>query len=140
MDIISYILGAVLLFVTIFYVGNIAKYIKNISSLRAKGETIIVEGEIIEKVEEEKKSATGGMVSLCYPKYEYEVNGKKSVVQGLIKKPNVSLGETSKIEYCERTGEAWVIEDIEPLKRKMTRTAIIILAIITVLVVTTILL
>ena len=52
------------------------KYLK----AEKKGELKIVEGIISEKTEEENKAFQGEMINVCFPKYEYEMNGEK--IQG----------------------------------------------------------
>lgn len=140
MTTLSYVLGGIVLLYTVVYGIKKLMPIMRYSRLEKLDEIITTDGNIFEKVAEENKAFQGAMVNLCLPKFEYEISGKKRYCQGTVRYRNASIGQSVKIGYCERTGEAWAIKDIPLMKKDLLIRVITMIAILMLLVITEVLL
>lgn len=140
MDAISYILGGFVLVYTIVYafkgVTPIVRYQKCVKNGKLK----TVTGVICEKVDAQNKAIRGAMVNLCLPKFEFEVGGEKRYYQSTVGYQNASIGQSAEIGYCERTGEAWVIQDIPAMKSQLAIRVALMVALVALLVITDVML
>lgn len=136
MTTLSYILGGIVFIYTVIYAIKKLIPILRYSKLEKSGEILIADGKIFEKVEEENKAFQGEMVNICFPKYEYEIGGKKLYCQSTIRYRNATIGQAAKIGYCERTGESWVIMDIPLMKKDLIVRVAIMIAILVLLAIT----
>lgn len=140
MTTLSLIMGGIVLAYTIAYAVKSISPIMRYQKCEKEGEIKIVDGSIFQKNAEANKAFRGEMINLCLPKFEYEVKGKKRYYQSTVRYQNASVGQSNKIGYCERTGEAWVITDIPLMKKELTMRMITMLAILLLLLATEVML
>lgn len=140
MTILAVILGSIVFAYTIAYGVKRFIPILQYSKKKRSAEIKFTTGKIVEKIEEENKAFQGEMINICYPKYEYELNGKTQYYQSTVHYRNAIIGYSTEIGYCERTGEAWVIKDIPVMKKNLIMKISILIVILIVLIASEVLL
>ena len=140
MSVLTFVFGGFVFAYAVAYAVNVIRYISRFSRCKAGEEMKEVQGYVCEKVGEENRALNGVMVNLCFPKYEYDVNGEKKYLQSTVKFRDVTVGQPVEIGYCERTGEAWAIQDVPLMKRNLIVREAIVLALLIALALTEILL
>lgn len=140
MTISSYILGGIVLVYTIIYAVKNSMILMHYKKCVEAGDFKIVEGRIVEKVDELNKAIQHQMVNMCFPRFDFEIEGKHKSCQSSVRYRDASIGQTAEIRYCERTGEAWVTQDIPVMKRNLIIRTVLMAAILTLLVLTDVLL
>jgi len=94
-----------------------------------------LDGQVVAKVNEEERRVGSRRVSIAYPQYAAEIDGKTRFAQGSVAYPEIRIGEKAEMYYSELTGELWAVRDI-PLMAAKLRLRIVgvaVLAVITVL-------
>ena len=140
MEAISYILGGFVLVYTIIYAVMGIKPIVRYQKCLKGGELKTVPGTICEKIDAENKAVFGAMVNLCLPKFVFEVDGEKRYYQSVVRYRNANVGQAVEIGYSERTGEAWVMQDIPAMKSQLAIRVALMMALLVLLVLTDVML
>ena len=137
MGLFSLILGGAVLIYTVIYAITA---IKPIFRYEKAGELKVLQGKIVKKTNEENKAIRGELLNLSMPCFEYNIGGENKECQSGIFYINAKIGQVADIAVDERTGEAWVIQDIPKMKKNLLLKVSTIGVVLFVLVLTEILL
>jgi len=140
MSVFSIILGGIVFAYTIIYSVYRLLPIYRYGRANKAGDIKIVDGKIVSLLEEEKKAYRGEMVSVSVPVYSFEIGGIVHKQSSVVQRVNIAVGESVTVAFCERTGEAWVIKDLPLMKKNLIIRVTTIIAVLTVLVLTEMLL
>jgi len=140
MSVFSIILGSVVFVYTVTYTVYRLLPIYRYRRANKTGDIKIVDGEIVSLSTEVKKAYRGEMVSVSVPVYSFEIDGIVHKQSSVVQRANIAVGESVKVAFCERTGEAWAIKDLPLMKKNLIIRVTTILAVLTVLVLTEMLL
>lgn len=78
-----------------------------------------IEGKVDSLAEETKKAFNGELVTMSFPLYKYELEGKAKYLQSLVRYRNMSVGQSVQMLYSKETGEVWAKNDIPLIKRQL---------------------
>lgn len=86
---------------------------------QAKDHVVLINGTVESCVDEMKKSYNGEIISISYPLYKYEVDGKEKYLQSTVQYQNMVIGKEVPIYYCCQTKKAWAKNDLPLIKRQL---------------------
>ena len=133
MDLLTLLLGGfVVLYIGAYILKSFMFYRKCVIHEEA-GNYIECEGYVSELLEEKKKAIQGALVFQSYPCYRAAYGGSELVYTSVIKRFNITVGDSVVLLYNEGSGVLWAKGDMPLLKKQILLRIFILCALVTAL-------